>query len=300
MFLVYAVDAHGALVHIDLAPRGKTSDLFCPYCGGLLTGRKGQIKRHHFAHAGATCYAANREDEIVELPAYYHFGLSMLPIDWRAMQQYHDEHILPPRRHFERLTHLKMIHYNAEIQKYEMTARGKIPFGETPLPEFAAIQDELITAKHNELERRLQGDYLNDEERQLYTKDLWLYRAQLRRVHSATLYFLDIQHSGGTLCKVGVTTRSVPERIAEIVQDLRKHLDDVQITPLKTLANRGAVEFYFKHRYRAYNTPIGKLTEYFTFEDQQAVLEEMDALGDRTLSEFDQALLNDETLVTQG
>ncbi len=40
MWLRYALHDNGELVYIEQVPRGQT-DLRCPYCGGLLTAKKG-------------------------------------------------------------------------------------------------------------------------------------------------------------------------------------------------------------------------------------------------------------------
>ncbi len=291
MFLTYAVDGNGELIHVDNAPRGKSTDLHCPYCNGLLIGRKGGIKAHHFAHAGETCRAVNREDDAIALPAYERFDLSLWGPDWQALQAYHSTHILPKRRLFERLLKRGLIHYDRAAHKYVLTEKGKIPFGETSLAAFATIQDELVAEKHDMLERRLISQCADYDDRDMYLNDLRLFRAQLRRAHSANLYFLAIQHSAGTIYKVGVTTRDINERIMEIQRNLSKYLDEITITTLHNLSNRGAVELYFKHRYKAHNASIDTLTEYFTFTKCASVTDDLSQLGNRTLSEFDQALL---------
>jgi hypothetical protein len=291
MFLTYAVDSQGELIHIENAPRGKAPDLHCPYCHGLLIARKGHIKAHHFAHAGETCRAVIRDDDAIALPAYERFDLSLWGPDWQALPAFHQTHVLPQRRLFERLVGRGLIRYDRKANRHTLTEKGGIPFGETALADFATVQDALIAEKHDMLERRAAGEFAADAERELYRNDLRLFRAQLGRVHSASLYFLAIQHSGGTLYKVGVTTRDIQERIGEIQRDLDAHLGAVTITPLHNLANRGTVELYFKHRYKAANTPMGTLTEYFTFAGCNPVNDALTQLGNRALSAFDRALL---------
>jgi competence CoiA-like predicted nuclease len=66
MFIDYGLDDNGELVYIDQAQRGKTA-LACPYCGGMLTAKKGQIKSPHFAHSGETCAAAQRDTTTIDL-----------------------------------------------------------------------------------------------------------------------------------------------------------------------------------------------------------------------------------------
>lgn len=51
--LVYALKA-GVLTHITQVESGEKCDCYCPVCNGKLIARKGNIKRHHFAHKGDT------------------------------------------------------------------------------------------------------------------------------------------------------------------------------------------------------------------------------------------------------
>src|SRR5687767_8009131 len=76
MFIEYGVNEQSELIYIDQVSRGQT-DLHCPYCGGLLLARKGQIKTHHFAHAGETCRQAERDQEVIALPMYDNFNLHL-------------------------------------------------------------------------------------------------------------------------------------------------------------------------------------------------------------------------------
>jgi hypothetical protein len=76
MWLTYGVDTDNALIAISDVPSGKTY-LRCPYCGGPLTAKKGQIIGHHFAHTGETCRAVERDDGAVALPLYDNFNLQL-------------------------------------------------------------------------------------------------------------------------------------------------------------------------------------------------------------------------------
>lgn len=292
MFLEYAVDKHGSLVHIDGVPRGKVAGLFCSYCGGNLIARKGAVLSHHFAHAENTCRPVSRDADIIRLPMYERFSLSLVGREWKALKYFHDKRKLPRQRWlFNRLYNQDLLYYDSMTKRHELTTKGKIPFGQATLAEFAPVQDDLIMEKHNTLSQRLDHDYANEDEKRIYENDLRLYRAQLQRVHSAVLYFLAIDHDAGQLSKIGVTTRTLGERITEIQRDLAGYYQQVTITPLLTLTNRGAVESYFKFRYKADNINVGTLTEYFNFTDSGAVVAELQALGNRELSEFDQIIL---------
>lgn len=61
MWLAYGQNEHDEFIHVSEVTRGKSA-LACPYCGGLLTAKKGRVKAHHFAHTGATCKTSNTYD----------------------------------------------------------------------------------------------------------------------------------------------------------------------------------------------------------------------------------------------
>jgi hypothetical protein len=124
--------------------------------------------------------------------------------------------------------------------------------------------------------------------------DLRLYRAQWRRILSTTLYFLEVQAAGETLYKIGVTQRSVDDRVAEIAQELRAVAGDAEIRVLGTWPQRGNVEVYFKHRYQAEQRRLGSLTEYFAFADVEAVLRDLRRMPAKILSPLEQAVFADE------
>jgi hypothetical protein len=62
IWLEYARQQSGRLVHVDQAIRGK-SNLSCPYCGREVLARKGDELSWHFAHAGIPApWPATRPD----------------------------------------------------------------------------------------------------------------------------------------------------------------------------------------------------------------------------------------------
>lgn len=292
ILLTYGVNAHGALVPIDHAPRGKTH-LKCPYCGQPLIARKGKIKAHHFAHAGETCLAVAGQDiEAVTLPYYDTFNIGLSPKLLKALHEFHGSQWLS-KPTADKLERAGVIEYNRFVGvsgDYQLTPLGKIPFGETPLAAFIDLQQQQTTARHRELVSALEHAYngrnafggkinVDSETLEAHRVDLRLFRAQWQRVLSAALYFVQIDHTGGVLYKVGVTTRDLHERTAEIERDLHPHLGKVTITPLHVLHHFGQVERYFKHRYRAHLHPIGQHTEYFAFNDRRAVLADLTRMG---------------------
>lgn len=60
VYLTYALDKEGKLVHIDDVPNGDECNCFCPHCKSHLCAKNGgKIKTHHFAHlSGADCKSA--------------------------------------------------------------------------------------------------------------------------------------------------------------------------------------------------------------------------------------------------
>jgi hypothetical protein len=80
-----------------------------------------------------------------------------------------------------------------------------------------------------------------------------------------------VRAAGETLYKIGVTQRSVDERMAEIAQDVRAVASDVVIRVLGTWPQRGNVELYFKHRYGVHQQRLGSFTEYFATPSHMAL-----------------------------
>ena len=159
---------------------------------------------------------------------------------------------------------------------YQFTDLGKIPVGALPLGLFNQVQEPLLLSELASLESSVEiaeaaGLSCLDERR----ADLLIYRAQLRRILLNSLYFLEVKADGNIFYKIGITTRSIEERIAEVQRDVRAHYSDVAVSLLGLWEHRGNVELYFKHRYQPFNYRIGKLTEYFAFPNIKAVLNDL-------------------------
>ncbi len=272
MWLRYGVDDNDVLVAIEDVPSGKTS-LLCPYCQSGLTAKKGRIKEHHFAHTGETCrFVAGRDSrEIPVLPLYDNFNIQLsgkeleqLKTLWRqyGSKGYRVSKFLVPRR-FVLLGLLQEAEFPYSSYDYEFTKLGQIPFGGLELMLFNQVQEPLLTQKLYELEEKAErAKAINSLFYLSRLTDLRLYRAQLKRILSNTLYFLEIQAEGETLHKIGVTRRLIEERVTEVQGDLRAHFESVSIKVIGTWSHRGNVEKYFKHRYQDFNYLIGTLTEY--------------------------------------
>jgi len=263
MWLRYGLDVDNMLVTIEDVPSGKTL-LACPYCGTGLTAKKGRIKQHHFAHTGETCRAVaeRNNQDIPTLPLYDSFNirlsgeeLEQLKVLWKnyGAKGSTVPKFLVPRR-FVLLNLLQEAEFSSNTCDCEFTALGQIPLGELELMLFNSVQEPLLLQKLSQLEekaeRALSSNWLFLLER---LTDLKLYRAQLKRVLSNTLYFLEVEADGQLLHKIGVTCRAIEERIIEVQRDLSKHFKWVLLKVLGTWQHRGNVEPYFKHRYQNFN-----------------------------------------------
>lgn len=299
MFLEYGLNDRGDLIHVDDVGRGRVA-LMCPYCAVPLLAKKGQIKAAHFAHDGPTCAAS--VSGRASLPSFDRFDLE-LPVK-----------IVTQLRRFS-VGHTSGIQYGTLkeyglIQKtdkgrFELTTRGKIPLGQLHLKLFLEYQEAAFVSRHHELEEKVRGFSVSDvsetsqaSEHHICLTDLRLYRAQWRRLLQSTLYFIEVTHASenwpSPLYKIGVTTRDLADRCAEIARDLRPYMGEVSLTPLDTWPHRGSVEFYFKYRYQKQQFRIERLTEYFQFRKLESVLAaDLRQISAKTLSPFDQALIDD-------
>ncbi len=157
--------------------------------------------------------------------------------------------------------------------------------GELPLALFNKVQEPLLLSELASLEGSVEiaeaaGLSCLEERR----ADLLIYRAQLRRILVNLLYFLEVKADDHCFYKIGVTTRSIKERIAEVQRDVKAHYLDVGVSLLGLWEHRGNVELYFKHRYQPFNYRIGKLTEYFAFPKVKAVLQDLYEMKPKVLS----------------
>jgi hypothetical protein len=177
---------------------------------------------------------------------------------------------------------------------YEFTKLGKIPVSALSLHLFNQVQELLLHEKHAALELAAQEARTRSQDvLDQALMDLRLYRAQWKRILSTTLYFLEVQAADETLYKIGVTQRTVDERVAEIAQDVRAVAGDGAIRMLGVWPQRGNVELYFKHRYAAHQRRLGRLTEYFAFDAVQPVLRDLRRMQPKSLSPLEQAILAD-------
>ncbi len=293
MWLKYGVNADNALVSVEDVPSGKTN-LTCLYCGGGLTAKKGKIKEHHFAHTGESCYPVAKK-QIPTLPLYDNFNIELsgkeleeLKVFWKNYGVSNDEICVKPSF---KLILSKLLTWN-ERGFYEFTDLGKIPVGALSLELFNEVQEPLLLDKLLKLEGAAErARIINSRHVTERIADLRIYRAQYKRILEHKLYFLEIKADRKVLHKIGITRRPIEERVAEVQRDLITHYKSVEIQVLATWEHRGNVELYFKHRYKDFNYRIGKLTEYFKFDDIELVLENLHRMKPKVLEQVELDIL---------
>ncbi len=307
MWLKFGVNEEGILICIEDINRGKTL-LKCPYCDGGLTAKKGKVKEHHFAHNDQTCRPiANRE--FPTLPLYDNFNvqlsgkdLAQLKLLWKeyGVKNYPiSSYLVTPG-----LIKAGMLRKNLYItpREYEFSDLGKVPIGVLEFRQFNDVQEPLLLKKLLKLELAFKhAEYKNAPDLGYRLTDLKLYRAQLQRILSSRLYFLEIETNIGIIYKIGVTTRPVIKRVAEVKIDLLAYYSSAAIKVLGTWEHRGNVELYFKHRYQGFNYPIGSLTEYYKFntEDAKIVLSDLQQMQQKILSLDEINILEENTSLIQ-
>ncbi|MBH8564451.1 GIY-YIG nuclease family protein [Nostoc sp. CENA67] len=304
MWLRYGIDQDKTLVSIEDVPRGKTQ-LRCPYCNGELTAKKGKRKEHHFAHTNETCREVSRSDRLLPtLPLYDNFNIWLTGKELKQLKDLWERYGVNDRGISVKevpsiLIREKLLEHNPYRYggEYQFTKLGKIPVGALSLMLFNQVQEPLLIERLQELEKNVQVAYLNDSPTfNECLRDLQIYQAEFRKILSNTLYYLQIDTSGGnTIYKIGVTRRDIETRVAEIKNDLASHFENFSIKVLGTWPHRGNVEKYFKHRYSFFNvTIIGNLTEYYNFftpEDAKAVLRDLRRMQAKGLSPIEVDIL---------
>src|SRR4028118_1530616 len=239
MWLKFGVALSGELTSIDEVGRGKTN-LACLYCGGSLTAKKGSVKEHHFAHTEETCKPVSQRIKtkaFPSLPLYNNFTIELygeeleqLKVLWK---EYGAQNYAISKDLVNFRWELKGLVESSGDRTYHFTDLGKIPVGALPLALFNKVQEPLLLSELVKLEQstavaEAAGLSCLEERR----ADLLIYRAQLRRILVNSLYFLEVKANGNCFYKIGVTTRSIEERIAEVQRDVRAHYSDVAVNLL--------------------------------------------------------------------
>ena len=292
MWLEYGVNPERELVRINDVTSGKTN-LVCPFCDSLLTAKKGKIKQHHFAHSGETCLRV-RKGKLPSLPLYDNFHLQLSGKHFQLLKDLWREYgntdypivTVPFELEMKKL-------FNWTPQGYYFTDLGKIPVGGLSLSKFNAVQEPLIMSELTKLTNSVEvARGINQTRLEEKLADLKIYQLQLGRILRFTLYFLQIKADGRVLHKIGVTSRNISDRLPEIEKDLKQHYLEIAIDVLGTWQHRGNVELYFKHRYREFNYPIGKLTEYYKFDDVAPVMEDLFSMEQKVLNGEESKILS--------
>ena len=304
-WLRHVLNKDNALVNIEDVKSGRSA-LRCPYCEDTLTAKKGRIKEHHFAHTHQTCAAVierTQSESLPRLPLYTAFALDLGYLELEELlklwQQYGEPGVKVPEPRYSQLIDGEYLRYNRFIGcngGYEFTKLGKLPVGGLSVPLFADIQKARMLERLYDLEDsawyEFQGNDSQCDHAFIGTfGDYRLYSAQLERLLSTSLYYLQIDAAKERFYKIGVTTRTVEERVSEIEYDLQRHIGAATIKILGHWATAGRIEHYFKHRFSAYNKPIGSLSEYFSFDKAQAkkVLRELQRLKSKRWPTSEQA-----------
>lgn len=307
IWLNYGVDADNKLISIEDVGSGK-SNLICPYCGRALIAKKGRIKEHHFAHSGETCNLIIKREprDIPRLPLYDAFSIFLTGKELEQLKKLWHRHkfhnngidrleILPAFTRENLVEISPNFNVGTGRKAYQFTKLGQIPVGVLPLWAFSNVQEPLIERKLAHLEASIfdnSGSVLPREELRVRLTDLRIYSAQMKRILQAGLYYLKVLADGKKLYKIGITTRPMSKRLAEIYRDLTSHYQSVEIEVLGTWASRANVERYFKYRYCDFNYPIGSLTEHFSFADEtQDVERDLHQMEAKALSPVEQDIL---------
>ena len=221
MWLKFGVAPSGELRSIDEVVRGKTQ-LTCLYCGGSLTAKKGSVKEHHFAHTEETCKPVSQRIKtkaFPSLPLYDNFNIQLkgeeleqLKVVWK---EYGAQDYAIPKDLVNERWQLKGLLDSEGVSSYQFTNLGKIPVGALPLALFNQVQEPLLLDQLMKLEGSVEmavaaGLSCLEERR----ADLLITLAQLRRILVNALYFLEVKADGNCFYKIGITTRSIEERIA--------------------------------------------------------------------------------------
>ena len=301
MWLQYALDKNNNPVSIKNVERGRT-DLRCPYCGRELIVKKGQIKKHHFSHVHEICNAVSRK-AFVGLPIYDSFDLGLSPKYLKFLndlweqaktQKYpNNPHIplfLPVNA--DLLHEIGVFKWNDWRRRDEITKLGKIVVGGLSLMLFNQEQEDRTKSRLEFLEEQILTLKSESEEELSYAiTDYKLYREQYRNILARHLHFLQIEADNDLLHKIEITEENIEQSIAVIKLDLERYFDTVSIKSLGCWNHRANIEYYFRHRYQAFNHPVGNNANYFKFDDVKPVLRDLRRMKPKELSDREREIM---------
>ncbi len=328
MWLAYGLNTKEEIIHVSEVKRGKSA-LACPYCGGLLTAKKGRVKAHHFAHTSKTCKTAGSYD-------FYDITQEVFPVEMglyayaiRRKQEMETQYI-DWQQELAALTE-SVAAANAEISEAkQLLTDASTPYknGKRPknreknrvilmqleyflrtanadLPHLYAVRHSTfktyvrvtsenwqnsrvpVSVEHKlryrthelwQYERYEHMRFVPERLANLYVilpeywqnksrlsqrqDDLASFEREQERFQQFTLYFLEIQAPEETYYKIGITGRTVDDRLKEVEQDARK-LGKVEISIKHQVKGYAFLETFFKHKYADYRIDFDTHTEYF-------------------------------------
>jgi hypothetical protein len=317
----YAINNFKEYINISDVNSGKTN-LKCPFCGGLLIAKKGISQAHHFAHQLEGC-SHSTFDKIPTIDGIFHLGLTRTQetaIDLLLKNfgdkefSWEDEkfdkanpHYLLFRANIKKTKHVinSLFEKNALVKISEAPIKDKTRsiremFTKFSLSAYSNLLTAQLSAKSLAVKKLLSIEdyfefYLNEVNRNILECtssleeidriQLDILNADLERSKVNKLYFLKIIYPNGVFYKIGITTRTIQERLKEIEYFVRDHFPDLQIKPLYFLDQLGFLERYFKVKYFANRLTIGQATEYFLFSDSEAanIIEQFERLKEKKI-----------------
>lgn len=262
MFLSHGLDDNGQLISIDDTDQGRTS-LHCPFCGQVLIAKKGKVKEHHFAHDGVTCAESKKTLAMTGIPLFDSDGLSKAQITllkklsrWRTFSRLWLTENQKLTLDSMLVSGLLVMHDDqptlTEVARHLLYGVS----GHT-LSGYVQLQEALFVIREKEL---VHYDAQNG------TQTARFYRTRLATLLQQHLYVLHIKFEQDNVCyplfKVGLTRRSIEQRIGEIKNDLNRfgRVHEVQLIGL--FPHFGSLERRLLSILHTYQHVFGQHTEY--------------------------------------
>ncbi|MEL6719434.1 MAG: GIY-YIG nuclease family protein [Bacteroidota bacterium] len=317
MLLPYGLK-DGHLIHISEVERGAT-DLQCPYCHAALLAKKGKVMTHHFAHRNQSCWSSSGND-FFGLKNKIDPHQSLLEYAQKTTQTIHQNLIKLQKRlakQQEQQTNIQaqikkmwasltqIAPQNEAAQKAKSTIRKYLENEFAPFPDLTAIRHaslfsytdgtqkvhyhQLDDTKHQHFYptfyhyplSALQQYHTNRQRIAELEEKINLYQKDQAWFQQFKLYFLEIEVSKQAIFyKIGLTSRPLVQRLAEVENTLKKTFEQVNIKVLYELHHVAFLERFFKQKYRAYRYELGQFTEYFLLEvyEVEGILEEFEKI----------------------
>lgn len=272
-------------IHISEVPSGQTG-LHCPYCEELLLAKKGKRNAHHFAHVGYSCMrtgSASLLDLGKKLPTQLAITDYVKRKQQSIVQQLgrlqKKQAILQKRNEKQQQLIKTLVQYLKAEQNRTVSRAlvAHIRYEFNPLPDLSYLTTSF--AVHIKAAR-----YYHVTQQQLaeMTTKLELYKEELAWFQRFQVYFLEIRTSPySVFYKIGLTARTVSERVQEIRQDLRQ-FPNLDIKVCYVLQGVAFLETFFKQKYRSHRHDLEQHTEYFVFEYYEiaAIKQQLKKLGE--------------------